>query len=85
MKEGKTKRIKQLKILQNILYIFLVFILVAGMVFQATQCLLKYLEKPTYTKLQIVDQTKAEFPAFTLCHEGLSYKTGILKVTILLN
>ena len=80
MSPDKKRSIKRLKMFQNLLYIMVVVILVVGLIAQIIQCLGKYFEKPTYTETQVVKQQEAEFPAFTFCGEGRSYKDEVLQV-----
>ena len=80
MDPATAKRIKKLKILQKFLYFLVVLVLVVGVIVQTAQCLYKYSETPTYTETKVVKQQEAEFPAFTFCREGSSYKTDILEV-----
>ena len=39
-----------------------------------------YIEGPTYVSTDIVPQSKAVFPAMTVCPEGGAYKKEALKV-----
>ena len=80
-----TKRIQRLKFAQKILYFLVVLVLVVGLIAQTAQCLHKYAQKPTYTETQVVRQQESQFPAFTFCREGGSYKADMLKVLLLIN
>ena len=73
-----TKRIRRLKFAQKILYFLVVLVLVVGLIAQTAQCLHKYSQKPTYTETQVVKQQEAQFPAFTFCRDGGSYKADVL-------
>ena len=42
------------------------------------QCIVKYLESPTYISSQIVDQWDADFPAITACPQSGGIKLDVL-------
>ena len=78
----RARRIKRLKVGQKILYILVVLILVLTLIWQVYSCMENYAAEPTYTETKVVKQQKAEFPAFTFCVEGSSYKVDVLQVKL---
>ena len=74
--------IKLLKVLNNLAYFFLLFVLNIILLVQVYKCCVHYLEGPTYVETKIVPQWKALFPAMTICGAGkdTNYKKDVLKV-----
>jgi len=73
------KKIVFLKIGQKFLYFFALILLVVILAFQTIQCVLKFMQGPTYISSEIVPQKEAEFPAMTVCPETEKYKLDVLE------
>ena len=48
-------------------------------IFQAVQCVVKFMRGPTYISSEIVDQKDAAFPAMTVCPVSNGYKEEVLE------
>ena len=55
------------------------FLIINYFLFQTIQCVVKYMQGPTYISSAIVAQKEAEFPAMTVCPESRKYKLDVLQ------
>ena len=79
-KNNEIYYIKLLKVLHNSTYFFLLFVLNIILLLQVYKCYEHYWEGPTYVETKIVPQSKALFPAMTICAVRGGYKKDVLKV-----
>ena len=79
--EQKTdqKKINCLKALQKTVYLLTLLVLLLLLFVQTAQCIHKYFQGPTYISTDIVAQSKAGFPALTICPESNGYKEQVLQ------
>ena len=68
------------KFCSNVIYISVHIILMITVLALIIQCLVVFSKWPTYTKIKVVPQNMAEFPAMTICPALLGYKEDVLQV-----
>ena len=73
------RKVNCLKILQKTVYLLTLLVLLLLLFVQTAQCIHKYFQGPTYISTDIVDQSKAGFPALTICPESNGYKEQVLQ------
>ena len=73
------RKVNCLKILQKTVYLLTLLVLLLLLFVQTAQCIHKYFQGPTYISTDNVDQSKAGFPALTICPESNGYKEQVLQ------
>ena len=69
-------------IVQNYMYVSVLFILTLILLGQIWECLVKYANEPTYLETTVTQQQKALVPAMTICPQNEGYNEEHLKVEI---
>ena len=78
---SKKRKITVKYICGKIVYVSVHVTLIVAVLSLIVQCLIVFSTWPTYTKITVVPQQMAEFPAITICPGVKGYKEDILKVS----
>ncbi|XP_071746530.1 uncharacterized protein [Lepeophtheirus salmonis] len=77
--EQLQERIHLLLLIKRTLYTLITITLGILLIVQVVQCIIKYINKPTYMSSKVVNQYNGEFPAISICPWDPYYKVDVLK------